>query len=152
MKRFAQRVKVYSCTQSTVTPQAPYRRCPYRWLRQQSTRPQEGPAEVAYGDTLAEDLARRNSTVNAMGVALPAIVVVDPHGGLAYRFLLELRVEWADDRGNRDASYGAGGGRTTRIRLGVRCAKPCTGCECVFCGGDIPAQIGVQTGEPTTKG
>ncbi|MGQ0629893.1 MAG: CCA tRNA nucleotidyltransferase [Sporichthyaceae bacterium] len=39
--------------------------------------------EVLFGDTLAEDLVRRDFTVNAMAVALPAIEFVDPHGGLA---------------------------------------------------------------------
>ncbi|HVE26884.1 MAG TPA: CCA tRNA nucleotidyltransferase, partial [Sporichthya sp.] len=38
--------------------------------------------EVEYGETLAEDLVRRDFTVNAMAVELPAIRFVDPHGGL----------------------------------------------------------------------
>ena len=36
---------------------------------------------VAYGDTLAGDLLRRDFTVNAMAVTLPDQVFVDPHGG-----------------------------------------------------------------------
>jgi poly(A) polymerase len=39
--------------------------------------------EVEYGESLAEDLVRRDFTVNAMAVELPAIRFVDPHGGLA---------------------------------------------------------------------
>ncbi len=39
--------------------------------------------EVQYGTSLAEDLVRRDFTVNAMAVELPAIRFVDPHGGMA---------------------------------------------------------------------
>jgi poly(A) polymerase len=39
--------------------------------------------EVQYGTSLAEDLVRRDFTVNAMAVELPAIRFVDPHGGLS---------------------------------------------------------------------
>ncbi|MFI6344855.1 CCA tRNA nucleotidyltransferase [Streptomyces sp. NPDC050560] len=38
--------------------------------------------EVSYGDSIEEDLVRRDFTVNAMAVALPAKEFVDPHGGL----------------------------------------------------------------------
>jgi poly(A) polymerase len=38
--------------------------------------------EVAFGDTLEGDLRRRDFTVNAMAVRLPAITFVDPHHGL----------------------------------------------------------------------
>jgi poly(A) polymerase len=38
--------------------------------------------EVAFGDSLIEDLARRDFAVNAMAVRLPEIEFVDPHGGL----------------------------------------------------------------------
>jgi poly(A) polymerase len=38
--------------------------------------------EVSYGDTIEEDLVRRDFTVNAMAVALPGADFVDPHGGL----------------------------------------------------------------------
>jgi poly(A) polymerase len=38
--------------------------------------------EVAYGDSLVEDLARRDFTVNAMAVELPGTSFVDPYGGL----------------------------------------------------------------------
>jgi poly(A) polymerase len=39
--------------------------------------------EVAYGDSIEEDLVRRDFTVNAMAVALPEKKFIDPHGGLA---------------------------------------------------------------------
>ncbi|WP_394813805.1 CCA tRNA nucleotidyltransferase [Streptomyces litchfieldiae] len=39
--------------------------------------------EVVYGDSLEEDLRRRDFTVNAMAVALPQKEFVDPHNGLA---------------------------------------------------------------------
>ncbi len=38
--------------------------------------------EVAYGDTLEGDLSRRDFTVNAMAMRLPAMALVDPHHGL----------------------------------------------------------------------
>ncbi len=38
--------------------------------------------EVSYGDSIEEDLVRRDFTVNAMAVALPEKEFVDPHGGL----------------------------------------------------------------------
>jgi poly(A) polymerase len=38
--------------------------------------------EVSYGETIEEDLVRRDFTVNAMAVALPGIEFVDPHNGL----------------------------------------------------------------------
>ncbi len=38
--------------------------------------------EVSYGDSLAEDLVRRDFTVNAMAVRLPSLEFVDLHGGL----------------------------------------------------------------------
>jgi poly(A) polymerase len=38
--------------------------------------------EVAFGDSLVEDLARRDFAVNAMAVRLPEVEFVDPHGGL----------------------------------------------------------------------
>ncbi|MEV4437453.1 CCA tRNA nucleotidyltransferase [Streptomyces sp. NPDC049577] len=38
--------------------------------------------EVSYGDTIEEDLVRRDFTVNAMAVVLPQKEFVDPHNGL----------------------------------------------------------------------
>jgi poly(A) polymerase len=38
---------------------------------------------VAFGDSLEDDLVRRDFTVNAMALRLPDLVFVDPHGGLA---------------------------------------------------------------------
>jgi poly(A) polymerase len=37
---------------------------------------------VTYGDTLHGDLSRRDFTINAMAVSLPAAELVDPYGGL----------------------------------------------------------------------
>ena len=39
--------------------------------------------EVAFGDSLAVDLGRRDFTVNAMAVSLPGRVFEDPYGGIA---------------------------------------------------------------------
>ncbi|MET8751826.1 CCA tRNA nucleotidyltransferase [Streptomyces sp. NPDC004667] len=38
--------------------------------------------EVSYGDSIEQDLVRRDFTVNAMALALPEQRFVDPHGGL----------------------------------------------------------------------
>lgn len=38
--------------------------------------------EVRYGDSIEDDLVRRDFTVNAMAVDLPGVAFVDPHGGL----------------------------------------------------------------------
>ncbi|MFJ6571403.1 CCA tRNA nucleotidyltransferase [Streptomyces sp. NPDC091292] len=38
--------------------------------------------EVSYGDSIEEDLVRRDFTVNAMAVSLPEKEFIDPHGGL----------------------------------------------------------------------
>ncbi|PWI41228.1 CCA tRNA nucleotidyltransferase [Streptomyces sp. ICBB 8177] len=38
--------------------------------------------EVSYGDTIEDDLVRRDFTVNAMAVALPGKEFIDPHNGL----------------------------------------------------------------------
>ncbi|EPH40483.1 CCA tRNA nucleotidyltransferase [Streptomyces aurantiacus] len=38
--------------------------------------------EVSYGDSIEDDLVRRDFTVNAMAVALPEKDFIDPHGGL----------------------------------------------------------------------
>ncbi|MGJ5898267.1 CCA tRNA nucleotidyltransferase [Streptomyces sp. V2] len=38
--------------------------------------------EVSYGESIEEDLVRRDFTVNAMALALPERTFIDPHGGL----------------------------------------------------------------------
>jgi len=38
--------------------------------------------DVSYGDSIEDDLVRRDFTVNAMAVRLPAKVFIDPYGGL----------------------------------------------------------------------
>ena len=37
---------------------------------------------VAFGDSLEEDLARRDFTINSMALALPSLELADPYGGL----------------------------------------------------------------------
>ncbi len=38
---------------------------------------------VAFGDSLEDDLVRRDFTVNAMALRLPDLAFIDPHGGMA---------------------------------------------------------------------
>ncbi len=51
--------------------------------RCESYRSDSRKPEVAYGNSLDEDLARRDFTVNAMALSLPDQTFVDPFGGLA---------------------------------------------------------------------
>ena len=58
--------------------------------RSESYDPSSRNPDVAFGNTLAGDLGRRDFTVNAMAVRLPGREVEDPHGGvldLAHRVL-----------------------------------------------------------------
>ncbi|MBB5966830.1 CCA tRNA nucleotidyltransferase [Planomonospora venezuelensis] len=50
--------------------------------RSESYDPKSRKPDVAYGDTLEGDLARRDFAVNAMALRLPGREFVDPHGGL----------------------------------------------------------------------
>ncbi|NLT55033.1 MAG: CCA tRNA nucleotidyltransferase [Actinomycetales bacterium] len=50
--------------------------------RSESYDPASRKPEVTYGDTLEGDLGRRDFTVNAMAVELPALTFVDPFNGL----------------------------------------------------------------------
>ncbi|WP_460830111.1 CCA tRNA nucleotidyltransferase [Nocardioides hungaricus] len=50
--------------------------------RSESYDPASRKPEVAYGDTLAGDLGRRDFTVNAMAVMLPGRALEDPYGGV----------------------------------------------------------------------
>ncbi len=65
--------------------------------------PQSRKPEVAFGDDVREDLARRDFTVNAMALELPSLELVDPYGGtddLAARRLrtpLDPRASFSDD-------------------------------------------------------
>src|SRR5690606_38944855 len=58
---------------------------------------------VAFGDSLEGDLLRRDFTVNAMALRLPAKVLVDPSGGLddlltqRLRTPIEPEVSFGDD-------------------------------------------------------
>jgi poly(A) polymerase len=58
--------------------------------RSEAYDPDSRKPSVAYGDTLAGDLGRRDFTVNAMALTLPGRQLEDPHGGildLAHRTL-----------------------------------------------------------------
>jgi poly(A) polymerase len=50
--------------------------------RSETYDPSSRKPDVAYGDTLAGDLGRRDFTVNAMAVSLPGQVFEDPYGGI----------------------------------------------------------------------
>jgi poly(A) polymerase len=58
-------------------------RCEITTFRGESYDPASRKPDVVYGDSLDEDLRRRDFTVNAMAVALPDHEFVDPFDGLA---------------------------------------------------------------------
>ncbi|HVF04987.1 MAG TPA: CCA tRNA nucleotidyltransferase [Frankiaceae bacterium] len=57
-------------------------RCEITTFRAESYDPSSRKPDVVYGDSLEEDLVRRDFTVNAMAVALPDHEFVDPFGGI----------------------------------------------------------------------
>ncbi|WP_018254940.1 CCA tRNA nucleotidyltransferase [Salinispora mooreana] len=57
---------------------------------------------VQYGTSLAEDLKRRDFTVNAMAVSLPEHRFTDPHGGLADLAATVVRTPAAPEESFRD--------------------------------------------------
>ncbi|HUD17881.1 MAG TPA: CCA tRNA nucleotidyltransferase, partial [Acidimicrobiales bacterium] len=66
-------------------------------------RPDSRKPDVAFGDTVEGDLARRDFTVNAMALQLPELELIDPFDGLAdlsahrLRTPLDPDVSFADD-------------------------------------------------------
>lgn len=50
--------------------------------RAESYDPDSRKPEVEYGETLADDLVRRDFTINAMALTLPEVSFVDLHGGI----------------------------------------------------------------------
>lgn len=58
--------------------------------------------QVQFGDNLDGDLVRRDFTVNAMALELPALTFVDPHGGLADLALGVLRTPGPAERSFTD--------------------------------------------------
>jgi poly(A) polymerase len=63
-------------------PGRPTRRVEITTFRADSYQPGSRHPEVTYGEAIEGDLARRDLTVNAMAVQVPAFRFVDPHGGL----------------------------------------------------------------------
>jgi poly(A) polymerase len=65
--------------------------------------PDSRKPEVAFGDSVVDDLSRRDFTVNAMAISLPALDMVDPFDGLAdlaarlLRTPLDPGVSFSDD-------------------------------------------------------
>ena len=71
--------------------------------RAEAYAPDSRKPEVAFGDDINEDLARRDFTVNAMALKLPELELLDPHDGLGdlarrrLRTPLSPEVSFADD-------------------------------------------------------
>ena len=71
--------------------------------RAEAYHPDSRKPEVAFGDDIEDDLARRDFTVNAMALRLPELELIDPFGGLAdlaerrLRTPLDPEVSFADD-------------------------------------------------------
>ncbi len=71
--------------------------------RAEAYAPDSRKPEVAFGDSIEDDLSRRDFTVNAMALRLPDLELIDPFGGLAdlaarrLRTPLDPEVSFADD-------------------------------------------------------
>jgi len=71
--------------------------------RAEAYRPDSRKPEVAFGDRVEDDLARRDFTINAMALKLPDLELIDPFGGLVdlaerrLRTPLDPAVSFADD-------------------------------------------------------
>ena len=71
--------------------------------RAEAYRPDSRKPEVAFGDRVEDDLARRDFTMNAMALELPDLELIDPFGGLVdlsehrLRTPLDPAVSFADD-------------------------------------------------------
>ncbi len=63
-------------------PGEPLRRIEITTYRSDAYEPGSRHPEVTYGDSIEEDLSRRDLTVNAMAVRVPEFAFVDPFGGL----------------------------------------------------------------------
>lgn len=69
--------------------------------RSESYDPASRKPDVRYGDTLEDDLSRRDFTVNAMAVDLATLSFVDPHHGLR-----DLAEGWLRTPGTPEQSFG----------------------------------------------
>jgi poly(A) polymerase len=71
--------------------------------RAEAYRPDSRKPEVAFGDRIEDDLARRDFTINAMALELPNLELIDPFDGLVdlaahrLRTPLDPEVSFADD-------------------------------------------------------
>jgi poly(A) polymerase len=71
--------------------------------RAEAYHPDSRKPEVAFGDRIEDDLARRDFTVNAMALRLPELELIDPFGGLVdlaerrLRTPLDPELSFADD-------------------------------------------------------
>jgi poly(A) polymerase len=71
--------------------------------RAEAYHPDSRKPEVAFGDSIEDDLARRDFTINAMALRLPELELIDPFDGLAdlaehrLRTPLDPDVSFADD-------------------------------------------------------
>ena len=71
--------------------------------RAEAYRPDSRKPEVAFGDKVEDDLARRDFTINAMALRLPELELIDPFDGLVdlsahrLRTPLDPEVSFADD-------------------------------------------------------
>jgi poly(A) polymerase len=77
--------------------------CEVTTYRAEVYRPDSRKPEVSFGDTIEQDLSRRDFTVNAMALRLPDAVLVDPYDGTAdlvggrLRTPLSPEVSFTDD-------------------------------------------------------
>jgi len=70
--------------------------------RAEAYRPDSRKPEVAFGDDLETDLARRDFTINAMALRLPELDLIDPFDGLADLSVHRLRTPLGPDESFAD--------------------------------------------------
>jgi poly(A) polymerase len=77
--------------------------CEVTTYRAEVYRPDSRKPEVSFGDSIEQDLSRRDFTVNALALRLPDAILVDPYGGAAdlaagrLRTPLSPEVSFTDD-------------------------------------------------------
>ncbi len=69
--------------------------------RSESYDPNSRKPQVVFGETIEEDLARRDFTVNAMAIDLGTLTFIDPHDGLS-----DLASGWLRTPGTPEQSFG----------------------------------------------
>lgn len=100
--------------------------------------------EVTYGDDLADDLVRRDFSVNAMAVSVPGHVFVDPYGGLRDLAAGVLRTPGPPERSFTDDPLRILRAARFTARLGLRPTPEVTAAMRALAGRLGPPKVAVE--------